>query len=492
MIRAFAVLFLFSIHASALTMEKYVAPKLVVMLVIDQFRGDYLTRFEKQFLPAGTAAQPGGFRFLMKNGAWFPFAQYDSLQNMTCPGHATIATGSHPATFGFSTNDWYDSTTKKKIYCADDPVHGLSPMRLKTTTVADELKSIQPKAKAIAVALKDRSAIMLAGHRADMAIWMEEKTERWGTSSYYNKGQLPVWAQNQNKLLTKGYSEPTVESGRKGTKATFDLALAAVKAEKLGRGPHSDFLAISLSNHDMVGHAVGPNSKIMEDLTLAEDKALSEFLRALSQELKGLDSVVIALSADHGIPPNPIADSPILPSGKLDFLDATKKISQALDKKFGSSGKSAWIESIFLYHFHLNEELIKDKKANRHEVEDEVRRILLEEKGILTAFTRTDFEKGTIAPTPEGAQFRRSYVPANDGDVVAIPQPFYAGGGKSLVTHITGYSYDRVVPVLIFGKPVKPGVYSGAHIVDIAPTLSFILRILPPARSEGRVLDQIF
>lgn len=484
-----------ALPASALTAKDYLhRPKLVVTLVIDQFRADYLTRFEKEFRPAGTAAVPGGFRFLMEQGAWFPFAEYDVLQSMTCPGHAMILTGSHPASTGIATNDWFDPATKKLVYCVDDAEFGASPRRLRTTTVGDELKSVHKGARVITVSLKDRSAIMLGGHNADLALWMEPKPNRWTTSTYYNKGRLPDWAAKLNDGLKANTLDPeahTVESAVFGIRSTLDAALTAVHAERMGRDKETDLLAVSLSNHDFLGHAFGPNAPEMHTITLEEDRLLSDFLRGLRKELGSLDDVVITFTADHGIPPAvDIAESYHYATGRFDYLAMTKKINERLDKKFGSPGKAGWILGTRLFHYYLNHDSVAARKTTLAAAEDEVRAALLEDPGILNAYTSDDFEHGRFPPGALGQQVKNSYIPGQSGDVVMIAKPFFFEKGVNAVTHMTGWSYDRSVPLVLLGRAFKPGVYTGAHVIDLAPTLSFVLGVLPPAMSEGRVLNE--
>lgn len=482
-------------RSQALTAQEYSQrPKLVVVLVIDQFRSDMLTRFEKQFMPAGTPANPGGFRYLTSQGAWFPFAEYDILQAMTCTGHAMILTGSHPASTGIGTNEWFTPATKKMTYCAEDTEFGLSPRRLRTTTVGDELKNIKPKSKVVAVALKDRSAIMLGGHRADVVIWQDAKTSAWTSSNYYNKGQLPDWATKFDADFKKKnlkLEERTVSSAAAGVETTLDLALTALRAEKLGRGESTDLLAISLSNHDLLGHSFGPDSKEIAELTVLEDKLVANFLRSLRKEMGGLQDVVIALTADHGTPPtSELASKNKIASGRFEFLPMHKRINERLEKKFGSPGKEGWFLGSRLFHFFLNQDLIADKKINSSDVEDEVKKVLLEEPGVHAVFTKSDYAKGLYPPGIVGQQLKNSYVPGQSGDIVLIAKPFFYEKGGSPVTHMTGWSYDRSVPIILVGRAFKPGVYPGGLVIDIAPTISFLLGVLPPAMNEGRVLSE--
>lgn len=498
-VRFFSLLFIFlsstNLLAQPLTPEKFARkPKLIVLLVIDQFRSDFLTRLEDRFLPAGDLKNPGGFRFLMKKGAWFPYAEFEYLQNMTCPGHATIATGSFPVHFGFSTNDWFDQITKKPVYCAEDPTHGLSPVHLRSTTIGDEIRTLYPDSRAYSLALKDRSAIMLGGHRANLAFWFNKKSSQWTTSSYYNNGEIPSWLGKINQGL-KGkklsYHEPSLEASQRGMDLTLDAALALLKAEKLGKKASPDFLAISFSNHDILGHRWGPQAAVVEEFTLAEDRALARFFKAIAQQV-GLQHVAIALTADHGAPSIPKKVATSLPSGQFDVLGATKKIHTALDQRFGKAGKKAWVVSVHSLHFYLNQELIKEKKLSREEVENVVREVLRGEPGVQAIFTHHDVLKGNLPNGFLGHQIRNSYVPRNNGDVVVVPRPFFTDKGGPGVSHMTGYSYDRTVPLILYGGVIKPGVYHGAKVTDLAPTLAFMARVLPPALNEGRVLKEIF
>lgn len=493
----FALVVLAATTANALSAREYVKrPKLVVVLVIDQFRGDYLTRFEKKFLSAGTMKEPGGFRFLMEQGAWFPFAEYDISQAMTCTGHAMILSGSHPASTGIGTNEWFDPLEKKLVYCADDAEFGLSPRRLRTTTVGDELKNVHPKSKVITLSMKDRSAIMLGGHRADTVLWLGGNPGQWTTSNYYNKGHLPAWAKKLNEDGTKKekMASPgeaySLASGIEGVETILKAGITAVAAEKLGRGSQTDLLAISLSNHDLLGHRFGPTSDEMEKMTLAEDRLIGDFLKKLRSELGSLEDVTLVLTGDHGV--QPLVDPKYSfqgESGRFDYLAMIKRVGERLDKKFGSS-KQPWILNITFFQVYLNRELIKAKGRSLAEVAAEVKQILLEEKGVLHVFTRQEFDTGNFPPDPIGKQLKNSYVPGQSGDVTIVAKPAFIEDGHNNVNHMTGWSYDRAVPIIFVGRAFKPGVYPGGLVVDLAPTLSFVMGILPPAMSEGRVLGE--
>lgn len=494
-------------------------PKLVVVLVIDQMRADYLTRFEKRFQKS-SAKSPGGFKYLMSEGAYFPIAEYDVLQNITCPGHAMILTGAHPTMNGIILNDWYDKVARKTVYCAADEKDKISPRNLKTSTVGDELKNAGYKSKVIGIALKDRAAVMLGGHRADHALWFDDKSHQWVTSTYYSADKsVPLWVSQENELLSKqvgneyiwqsndkatGLTENSENSFVKkakigdpktlalpyGVELTMNMATEAIKALKLGKGADTDLLAISLSSHDMLGHAFGPNSREMEEMTVSEDRILAKFFGFLrSQAL--LKNTLIVLTADHGIAPTiEYANKAKLESGKFDYLDIFKKINSHLDKKYGRPKNNQWIASFLALNFYIDRETLSEKKLDLSEVEIEIKKVLLEEPGVWYVVTSSEYRKGQLPPGEMGQQLSRQYMIEQSGDLIIIPRPFFMESADKATTHVTGFSYDRTVPLVIAGPGIQKGIYPvRAKILDIAPTLSFILGLVPPATSHGQILD---
>ncbi|WP_413290184.1 alkaline phosphatase family protein [Bdellovibrio sp. HCB337] len=494
------VLFIFVASVSnALTLEKYnKKPKLVVVMVIDQFRADYLTKYQKEFMPVGAKNEVGGFNYLISKGAYFPFAEYDVLQSMTCPGHAMISTGSHPYFTGISLNEWYDVSAKKKTYCAEDSEFGMSPRRLKTSTFGDELKNVSESSKVIAVALKDRSSIMLGGHRSDVTLWMDQVDLKWITSTYYQK-EVPAWAKTVNERIVKSGVFKNREEAKKllmtpvGVELTREIAEAALKSEKLGKNGQTDILAVSFSSHDMAGHTYGPNSPELKAMTLAEDKEISKFLTAIKNHMGSLNDVVIALTADHGVAPSvDYAQASKLDSGRIEYLAMYKKIYERLDQKFGRPSKE-WISAGVSFNFYLNPEALKERKVTVEQVEAEVKEAMTGMPGVLQIATSSEIAKN-ILPTGElGKQLTRQYIAGNNGNIILIPKPFYISKGEAPVNHMTGYAYDRTVPLIILGPKIKAGVYANqAKVIDLAPTLSFINGALPPATTTGRVLSEIF
>ncbi|MDQ3232953.1 MAG: alkaline phosphatase family protein, partial [Pseudobdellovibrionaceae bacterium] len=332
-------------------MTRLQKPKLIVTLVVDQFRADQIARFQKRFAPPlGPQGEPGGFRYLTEYGAYYPFAEFDLLQNMTCPGHATILSGAYAYQHGIPVNIWYDARTQKSQYCVEDsdsPLvgladanskRGISPKHFRGTTLGDELKNSGYPSRVITIALKDRAAVLLGGKRADLAVWLDKESQTWVSSRYYlPNGKLPDWVQSLNaSLQTRGEtltwdapkglgsgtswtsnqhvvaSKTTEAMGRdfphqvsshnaqssnfpEGTVWTVNTAIQALQTLKLGQGPEPDLLAVSFSNHDGLSHSFGPNSRELEELMLVEDREIARLLAAIKKAV-GLDQSIIVLT----------------------------------------------------------------------------------------------------------------------------------------------------------------------------------------------------
>lgn len=512
-------------------------PKLVVTIVIDQCRSDFLTRFSERL----QKQKNGGLTRLMKTGAYFPVAKYDILQSMTCPGHATIVTGAYPYQMGIPLNTWWDAAKKSTVYCAQDensPIvgrdakssEGLSPHRLVGSTVGDELKLAGYGSKVVTVAIKDRSAIMLGGHQADLALWIEDG--KWVSSKYYLPGnELPVWVVDLNKNLEKekgttfkwtakgqasGLTKPfdekrglvrEVKAGSKesfatqyGVKLTTDAAVRALREFKLGKGTGPDFLGVSYSSHDLLGHAMGLQSQELEELTMYEDESIGELLQAIDKSV-GLKNTVFVFTGDHGVAPAvDIAKSRKMPAGHFVMKELLAELNAGLEKELGKSSVGDWIARAGAFNFYLEPEVLADKKKSRSQVEAVLKKLILKpgeaglptRDGVHQVFTRTEWEERRLPPGRFQRQIMKTYIPAVSGDVVLIPKPFWDEKG-AFATHLTGYSYDQSVPLIIAGGGARPGVYAkDVEIVDIAPTLSFILGLVPPSGSDGRVLHEIF
>ena len=525
-------------------------PNLIVVLVIDQFRADYLLRFQSRFLPAaGAKGDVGGFRYLLANGAYFPYGEYDALQNMTCPGHATILTGAPPYASGIPTNEWFDRVSGQRVYCVEDAsavtvgapmpkAHlGTSPRNLLATTVGDELKNGGYASRVVSIALKDRAAIMLGGHRADLALWIDQDAMRWVSSTFYRPEKtLPAWVDGLNARLAaqkgqtlvwraegpgSGLATAQTFGGRSkftfdefgasfphkvalgetpalvspaGLTMTIDAAIAALSAEKLGARNVPDVLALSFSSHDYVGHSFGPNSREIEEMTVAEDREIARLLNALRRQVPGgLANVTIVLTADHGIPAHEgYLTKARVPAGRIDEAGLRAALETHLTKAFGDAEGGHWIAHSADLGFSFNPAAVRASKRSDVEVQSAARDFLLRrESGFADVFTATQ-ALAHNAGGRTGAQLARTFVPGRSADVIGIPRPYFLSS-EHPVDHMTGYSYDRTVPIVVVGAHVKPGIHAtAAKVIDIAPTLTFILGVVPPDLSEGRVLSEIF
>jgi predicted AlkP superfamily pyrophosphatase or phosphodiesterase len=523
-------------------------PNLIVVLVFDQFRADYLTRFESRFLPAQKNGQIGGFRYLMERGSYYPFAQHDVLQNMTCPGHAAILSGAHPYQHGIPTNDWLDRKNNKMVYCVDDREYevigakksaGISPKNLMGTTFGDELKNAGLKSRVFTVALKDRAAVLLGGHRADLALWFDIENFEWVTSKYYvPEGQLPDWLMGYNQKLNTeknrvlnwhrssqqadhtapkgGISVLTKEvqdsikaefphEGKASTSATLllpfgvektiDLAEFIIQQKKMGRGPDPDVLAISFSTHDNLGHQFGPNSPEMEEMTIVEDANVSRLLQFLDKNVPGgLKKTLVVMTGDHGVSPTPeYLQETRIPSGRLDEKKLKSDIETFLGTKYKLSMGRNWISEVKELNVYLNKNAISEAKVSLAAVQSSVVEFIKESywmDSLAYVFQESDVRAHTLPPGVHEAQILKTYFPGRSGDVIMIQRPFYIIGNSG-ANHLTGYSYDRTVPMLFLGANFKSNRFSqAAHVVDIATTLAFLTGVIPPSGAEGRVLTE--
>lgn len=481
----------FSIFFAALNV--FAAPKLVVYVVFDQMRADLLTINKSRFLPAKQGNQLGGFNYLTQNGSYYPFAEYEVLSNMTCPGHAVISTGSWPIHMGIAINDWYSRTKNRVEYCVEDSEFGFSPRKLTTTTISDEFKSSDKKSKVFAVALKDRSAIMLGGHKADGAYWFDDKKWGWTSSAYYSMAN-PAWLVEANKKLNPGKPESGILKTIWGVQRTFDLAEDILTKEKLGRSEGTDFLFISVSTHDMAGHMYGPNSDEMKKLIVEEDKELSVFLNTLKTRYDLEKDVVIVLTGDHGI-------SPAVEYSKKNKVNAElfneiqflNRIYKELNSAYDVSDKKDWFKAIQAMHYIVNWDLVAKQKIDRNAFLEKIRSIIKSMDVAEEVIIPELYSKDNLMSPRLKRQIENSFIADQWGDVIIMPKPFsYPDKKGRLVDHVSGYSYDKMVPLIMLGAPFrKQTFYSKAYIVDIHPTIAAILGVVPSPKVDGRILHEI-
>jgi predicted AlkP superfamily pyrophosphatase or phosphodiesterase len=261
----------------------------------------------------------------------------------------------------------------------------------------------------------------------------------------------------------------------------------------LGQGKATDLLAISFSSHDMLGHAFGPNSREMEEITVQEDQEISRFLNTLQKKVPGgLKNVVVVLTGDHGVAPNPDwATAHRLQAGRIEEDELNNQVSAHLEKKFGKLKDESWILTGKGLHIYLNRQAAQKKEIDFSQLEAEAKTALLQDPRIAFVVTSSEVARGIFPPGIHHQQVAHSYYPKRSGDLLIIPKPYFFPG-QVTASHTSGYSYDRMVPILISGSQIKTGVYSTrAEVTDIAPTLSFLTGIIPPNLSEGRVLSEI-
>lgn len=522
-------------------------PKLVVLIVIDQLRGDYLERFRDQF-------GPGGFRLLMDRGAWFTECYYDYANLHTAPGHATLGTGAYTNGHGIIGNDWYDPIRKGVFSSVADKEHptvgvpgnkiGASPRNLLSTTFGDEVKlATQGKSRVFGISLKDRSAILPAGFSANAAYWIDKDTGKWVTSTYYRPDStLPAWAQQFNddnraaKYLNREVKDAggqvlrTTAPGQKdpdgtaldyydtvgrtpfGNEYTFEFARELVQNEKLGSGPTTDVLTLSFSAFDILGHRVGPDSPEQANMLLTLDRQLADFFGFLGRQV-GLANVWIALSADHGVSPMPEQAKSVRIAGTRWLItDLKKEINQDLAKRFPPSKESNFVTAMYWPAFYLDPEAFRSTGLNEAEAERMVANMVVAKYAAHVAesgespsfqhalpgyFTRSQLEAGLQNAAADDMQrkFVHSYSPQAGWYVLMVPRPFLITA--SLLRwandddHGAPYSYDEHVPLIFFGLPFQPGMYrTHAEPVDLAVTLTSLLGVNKPSRAVGRVLTE--
>nr|WP_294872290.1 alkaline phosphatase PafA [uncultured Pedobacter sp.] len=513
-------------------------PKLVVGLVVDQMRWDYLYRYYSRY-------SNGGFKRMVNEGfsAENTFIPY--TPTYTACGHSSIYTGSVPAINGIIGNDWYDPQLKRGVYCAEDTTvktvgsdtrAGLmSPKNLLTTTITDELRlATNFKSKVIGISLKDRGSILPAGHSANAAYWFDGGTGDWITSTHYMT-QLPSWIVDYNKLKmadkyfeknwntlypietydqstadnkeyegkSRGEQTPTfphpfklyagknyemIKSSPYGNTMTLELAKLAINSEHLGQGTSTDFLALSCSATDYVGHQYGPNSIEAEDTYLRLDKDLEQFFNYLDTKI-GKGNYLVFLSADHGAAhvPGFMAENK-LPGGLFNDSPVIKSLNTTIEEKF--KVKKAIITSTNS-QFYFNHQAIKDANADFDAIKALAIATIKEQDGVMDAVDLTKLASSTL-PEPIKKAITNGYNARRSGDIYYILKSNYFEGGKTGTTHGAWFPYDSHIPCVFMGWNVKPGKTNKTHyMTDIAATLAAMLHIQMPSGCIGEPITEL-
>jgi hypothetical protein len=478
-------------------------PKLVLAIVIDQFRYDYLTRQRDDF--------SAGLKRFLDQGAVFTNAHYIHVPTVTAVGHSTFLTGATPAMSGIIANEWWDHESKKRVTSvSDETVQSLggtgmssSPRRLLQSTVGDELKMSGKGGKVVSVSIKDRSAILPGGHMADGAYWFDPRAGNFVSSTYYF-AELPKWIADLNatrpadKFAAKewmGHKMPpvgvtlydAVDTSPYGNELIQECALKALAAEKLGMGPKVDLLAVSYSSNDYVGHRYGPDAPESHDMAIRVDKLVGELLRAAEAQV-GAGRVLAVLTADHGVAPVPEENQKRkMPGGRLTTRPQGDAVEKALSAKFG---EGRWVTDI-VDGIYLNTDTIAAHKIEVTDAErvaaDAVRAL----PHIFRVYTRTQLLNGWVANDSVDIRVRNGFNAARSANLTVINDPYYMTGATGS-THGTPFDYDNHVPILFLGPQIKRGRYHrNVAVNDIASTLATLLDIEMPSGAVGRVLDEM-
>jgi len=535
------ILFLLIVSSPFFVFAQQQKPKLVIGIVIDQMRYDYLDRYWNKL-------GNDGFKKIINNGFNCKNTHFNYMPTYTGPGHASIYTGTTPENHGIIANDWYDKENKEMIYCAQDTtvktigsesINGLmSPKNMITTTITDQLKlNTNLQGKVIGVSLKDRGAILPAGHKADAAYWFDGgNVGKWISSSYYLT-ELPKWVNEVNKKnsantflnlpwnsllpiteytesiadnnpyegVFKGEKTPTfphnlpalrdsnenfslIKSTPFGNNITTEMALAAIVGENLGADLITDFLAISYSSPDYIGHQFGPTSVEVEDTYLRLDNDLATFFAFLETKFKK-EEILIFITADHGAVdvPQYLIDNHI-PAGYFNKLKMTADLKAFCFTKW----KVDLIENISNGNVFLNHEIIAKNSLSASQIEQEIANYLLTFEGISQTFTATTL-KTTIITENISANIQRGFNQKRSGDVVYVLASGWINAGyKTGTTHGSPYNYDTHVPLLWYGYQIPTGATAEKIIIpDIAATLAVLLNINVPSACTGKPILKI-
>ena len=490
--------------------------KLVLAIVIDQFRYDYLLKFRGEF--------NSGLARLLENGAVFTDAQYLHATIVTAVGHSTFLTGAPPSISGIIGNEWYDRELKDTVTSVQDrntkmvggiaALTGSSPRRLLVTTVADEIKLAGIPSKSISISAKDRSAILPIGNMGDSAYWYDSDQYKWLTSDYY-RPELPAWVKAINDKESykqfqsavwmpfdapEGSGKPFcsmvsggdlrfcggVEASPWGNEMIEEFSEAALAAEQLGHHAGTDVLAVSFSSNDYVGHAVGPDDPAVRDITIRTDRLLGKLIQSIDKQV-GLANTLIVLTADHGVATVPEARKQMA-GGRINAFQLDRAMRNALATRFGPGN---WIIGGSASMPYLNYELIHKRRLNAADVEDVAAQAAAGEPHIARVFTRHQLAQGLVQQDEIGRAFELSFYSPRSGDVFILQEPGYLFE-TSGTSHGTPYRYDTHVPVIFAGWGIKPGIYRNRIAPnDIAPTLSAAMSIQEPSGSIGHVLADI-
>jgi predicted AlkP superfamily pyrophosphatase or phosphodiesterase len=508
-------------------------PKLVVVVVIDQFRGDMLNRYRSEL-------KGRGFKLFLDEGAWFPDCYYNYANTKTAPGHATIGTGAYTDGHGIENNEWWDasrgydhrvsSVEDERYTLVDLPpttmnLTGSSPRNLKASTVGDELRlATQGRSRVFGVSLKDRASILPVGQSANAAFWIDDASSRFTTSTYYME-HLPAWATAFNS--GDELAAAAKEAGADGTGKFSDqieltsaanhfelnFAQALITGEKLGTGPTTDLLSVSLSAHDLAGHKFGPDSESEHKMVLGLDHDLDRFFAWLDKNI-GLQNVWITLSADHGVAPVPATAAELgVNAATVDAKTLADHINEALSAKFSPGREVNYLlPGADLPYITLDRQMFEAMGIDEKTAEGALSAVLPDAVAktapaapknpsthrlpptpmVVASYTRLQMEHGDLPPTEMGREIAHSYAYHGNWYTMLLLGDYEMADLHSTgTTHFSPWSYDRHVPLAFYGSAFLPGTYRGrVEPVDMAATLASLLGINQPSASVGQVLTE--
>ena len=503
-------------------------------MVVDQMRWDFLYRFRKNY-------SPSGFNRLLREGFSCEQTFISYTPTYTAPGHAAIFTGSPPAISGIVGNGWFDRKSGKFRVAVADTGYStvgsntkagrISPRQLLTTTVADEMRlATHFNSKSVGIAIKDRGAVLPAGHTANASYWYDDESGKWVSSTYYMQ-QLPAWVEAFNAralpakymqsdwelLLPKdaysqsgpdipdyegvieGLTEPgfphelsTIATKKLSafkttpfaTTCTFDLARAAIEGEELGAGSETDFLSVSISSTDYIGHTFGPNSLEVQDAYIRLDRDFSAFLQYLDKRL-GQDNYLLFLTADHGVSQVPeFLSSHHLPSGNYNNDSLRIKLNLRVQQVTGIPDAVQYVTNYQIYLAALPDD---KKDAVYQTILSDLTRVPF----ISQAFRMSELGRASL-PDPILSRLINGYHPARSGDIGFLVNSGFVEGDRKGTSHGLWNPYDSHIPLLFFGSGIPSGkTYREVNVTDIAPTLAALLQIQMPSGSVGKVIGEV-
>lgn len=513
-------------------------PKLVVGIVIDQLRPDYLFRYTPYF-------SEGGFNRLLNEGFYNKNTHYNYVPTYTGPGHASVYAGTTPAVHGVVGNGWYSRALGRSVYCAEDTAATavgsnsdagrISARNLLSTNIADELKlSTNEQARVVAISIKDRGAAFPAGHMPDGAYWYDNKYGKFISSTAY-MNELPAWVNAFNdrrlpqqymdstwhtllpveeyegpddspyELVMKGKETPTFpyslaalkEANNNYSLLTYtpfantiitELAKAAVEAEEMGQDEIPDLLAVSYSSTDILGHSFGPRSVEVQDMYLRLDRDIEDLLNYLDETV-GEGEYLVFVTADHAAAevPQYLMDKQV-PAGYFSFKQTNEEVMSFLQETFGVDGLMEYSTN---QQYYLNRKVISDNNLRLDEVQQQLAAWLRDKEGVASVYTAGQLQEQGYG---EGIAhlLQKGYYYKNSGDVFVVLEPAWMDFNSYGTTHGSGYNYDTHVPLIWYGKNIKAGS-SAKHraITDIAPTLSFMLDISLPNGATGEPIHEL-